>query len=98
VAHVRQENYEGYIEPWHLNFTGSPAEAHPVLNTFLRAIAQGMQAYGNTAMDPRQSLAQNCLATAGCSLEASTGQQWTPITQAQQVQTFPDSTTFRLKE
>ena len=95
-ARVRQGIFEGYIEPWHIHFTGSSAEAHPVLNTFLQAIAQGMQAYGNTAMDPRQRLAQNCLATAGCSLEASTGQQWTPITQPQQVQTFPDSTAFRL--
>jgi hypothetical protein len=96
VARVRQGSYEGYVEAWHINLSGSPAVAHPVLQTFLQTLAQAMQAYGNAGMDPRERLAQSCLSTPNCSLDTWTGQQWTPITQAQQVETYPDTATIRV--
>lgn len=96
VAHVRQGSYEGYVEAWHINLSGSPAVAHPVLQTFLQSLAQALQAYGSAAMDPRERLAQSCLSTPNCSLDTWTGQQWTPITQAQQVESYPDTATIRV--
>jgi hypothetical protein len=74
-ARVRQGTFEGYIQPWHINFGGSQANTAPqsTLNTFLSAIAQGLQAYGNAAMAPSERLAQTCLATPGCTLEITNG-------------------------
>jgi len=98
VANVRQGSYEGYVEAWHINFGGSQANTAPQsgLANFLLAIAQGLQAYGNVAMTPSERLARTCLATPGCALEVQTGQQWTSVTQPQQVETYPQASPVRI--
>jgi hypothetical protein len=97
-ARVRQGKLEGYIEPWHIYLGGSQANTapHSALGTFLSAIAQGLQAYGNAAMAPSERLARTCLATPGCTLEAQQDQQWTPVTQPQQAEQYPQTSNFRL--
>jgi len=97
-ARVRQGKFEGYIEPWHINFGGSPANRVPqsALGSFLMAIAQGLQAYGNVAMTPSERLTRTCLATPGCALEAQQDQQWTTVTQPQAMEPYPQISNFRM--
>jgi hypothetical protein len=98
VALVRQGTLQGYVQPWHINFGGTQARTapQPAFGTFMSAIAQGLQAYGNAAMTPSERLARTCLATQGCSLEAQTGQQWNPVTQPKQAEAFPQTSNFRM--
>lgn len=97
-ARVRQGKFEGYIEPWHIYLGGSQANTAPqsALGNFLLALAQGLQAYGTAAMTPSERLARTCLATPGCTLEMQTDQQWTPVTQPQQAETYSQTSTFRV--
>jgi hypothetical protein len=98
IANVRQGSHEGYVEAWHINLGGGQANTAPqsALGTFLQTIAQGLQAIGNTGMSPNERLARTCFATPGCAFQVESGQQWVPVTQAEQTRTYPQTSNFRM--
>lgn len=81
-ANVRQGEFEGYIQPWHINLDVTNAEPHHALRSLLQSVANGLYAYGRAIQDPRTTLAQDCIRTPGCTLQLAIGDSWQTVTQA----------------